>query len=107
MSINAVAYVTSVHQCNSLCGEQASIKVQSSSVLLVKLEGTVLVGMLIGTVVTVLVAWTEFWYKIGSPSFGTKLLSTIDKTFWEGFLSESGRFVGRTGFVGKLSYLIV
>ena len=29
---------------------------------------------LLGTIVTVLVAWTEFRYEIGSPSFGTKLL---------------------------------
>ena len=40
--------------------------------LLLKLEGTVLMGTLLGTVVTVLVAWTKFRYKIGSPSFGTK-----------------------------------
>ena len=50
----------------------------SFSVLLVKLEGTVLMGMLLGTIVTVLVAWTKFWYKIGSPSFGTKLVGTIE-----------------------------
>ena len=85
MSINGVAYVTSEHQCKSLCGEQATTKVQSSSVLLVKLEGTVLVGTLLGTVVTVLVAWTEFWYEIGSPSFDTNLVDTIDKPFWERF----------------------
>ena len=60
-----------------LCGERATIKVQSSSVLLVKLEGTVLMGMLLGTVVMVLVEWTEFRYDIGSPSFGTKLVGTI------------------------------
>ena len=46
--------------------------------LLVKLEGTVLIGSLLGTIVTVLVAWTEFWYKPGSPSFGTKLVGTIE-----------------------------
>ena len=78
MSINAVAYVTSQHQCKSLCGERATIKVKSSSVLLVKLEGTVLMGTLLGTVVTVLVTLTEFWYEIGSPSFGTKLVGTIE-----------------------------
>ena len=48
----------------------------------------------------------------------TKLVGTIDKPFWrkkrafrslsgKGFLSESGRFVGRKGFVGKLSYRMV
>ena len=37
-----------------------------------KLEGTVLMGTLLGTVVTVLVVWTEFRLEIGSPSFGTK-----------------------------------
>ena len=67
----------------------------------------VLMATLLGTVVTVLVAWTEFWYKIGSPSFGTNSVGTIDKPFWEGSLSESGRFVGRKGFVGKLSYCMV
>ena len=46
--------------------------------LLVKLEGTVLMGTLLGTIVTVLVAWTKFWYKPGSLSFGTKLLCTIE-----------------------------
>ena len=86
---------------------EVTIKVKSSSVLLMKLKGTVLMDTLLGTVVTVLVAWTEFRYKIGSPSFGTKLVGTIDKPFWEGFLSESGRFVGRKGFVGKLSYCMV
>ena len=45
---------------------------QSSSVLLMKLEGTVLVGTLLGTVVTVLVAWTKFRYKVGNPSLGTR-----------------------------------
>jgi hypothetical protein len=44
----------------------------SFSVLLVKLEGTVLMGTLLGTIVTVLVAWTKFRYKPGSPSFGAK-----------------------------------
>ncbi len=39
---------------------------------------TVLMGTLLGTVVTVLVAWTKFWYKPGSPSFGTKLVGTIE-----------------------------
>ena len=46
--------------------------------LLVKLEGTVLMDTLLGTVVTVLVVWTEFRYEIGSPSFGTKSVDTID-----------------------------
>ena len=78
MSINAVSYVTSENQCNSLCGERATIKVQSFSVLLVKLEGTVLMGTLLGTFFTVLIAWTEFWYKPGSPSFGTKSVDTIE-----------------------------
>ena len=36
-----------------------------------------LMGTLLGTVVTVLVAWTEFRYEIGSPSFGTKSVGTI------------------------------
>ncbi len=53
-------------------------KVQSSSVLLVKLEGTVLMYTLLGTVIMVLVAWTKFRYNIGSPSFGTKLVSTLE-----------------------------
>ena len=30
----------------------------------------------------------------------------FDKPFWEGFLSESVKFVGMKGFVGKLSYVI-
>ena len=38
----------------------------------------VLMGMLLGTIVTVLVVWTEFWYKPGSPSFGTKSVGTIE-----------------------------
>ncbi len=33
--------------------------------LVVKLEGTVLMGTLLGTIVIVLVAWTEFHYKFG------------------------------------------
>ena len=37
-----------------------------------------LVGTLLGTVVTVLVAWTKFRYEIGSPSLGTKLVDTIE-----------------------------
>ena len=41
-----------------------------------KLEETVLVGTLLGTAVTVLVAWTKFRYKTGSPSFGTNLVDT-------------------------------
>ena len=77
VSINAVAYVTSEHQCKSLCGKQATIKVQSFSVLLVKLEGTVLMDTLLGTIVMVLVALTKIWYKPGSPSFGTKSVGTI------------------------------
>ena len=32
----------------------------------------VLMATLLGTVVTVLVAWTKFRYETGSPSFGTK-----------------------------------
>ena len=46
VSISATAYEV----------DEATIKVQSSSVLQMKLEGTVLVGTLLGTVVTVLVA---------------------------------------------------
>ncbi len=42
-----------------------NIKVQSFPILVVKLEGTVLMGMLLGTIVIVLVAWTEFCYKFG------------------------------------------
>jgi hypothetical protein len=38
----------------------------------------VLMDTLLGTVVTVLVVWTKFWYKPGSPSFGTKLVGTIE-----------------------------
>ena len=67
MSISATAYEV----------DEATIKVQSSSVLLMKLEGTVLMGTLLGTVVSVLVAWTEFRYAIGSPSFGTQSVGTI------------------------------
>ena len=37
-------------------------------------------SMLLGTVVTVLVAWTEFWYKVGSPSLGTKLVHSYDRS---------------------------
>ena len=48
----------------------------------------VLMGTLLGTIFTVLVVWTEFWYKPGSLSFGTKLVDTIDKPF-----------------LGKVSYL--
>ena len=46
--------------------------------LLVKLEGTVLMDTLLGKIVMVLVVWTKFWYKPGSPSFGTKLVCTIE-----------------------------
>ena len=46
--------------------------------LLVKLEGIVLMDTMLGTIVMVLVAWTKFWYKPGSPSFGTKLLCKIE-----------------------------
>jgi hypothetical protein len=42
-----------------------NIKVQSFPMLVVKLEGTVLMGTLLGTIVIVLVAWTEFCYKFG------------------------------------------
>ena len=63
MSINAVAYVMSEHECNSLCGKRATIKVQSFSVLLVNLEGTVLTDMLLGKIVIVLVVWTKFWVR--------------------------------------------
>ena len=42
-----------------------NIKVQSFPMLVVKLEGTVLMGMLLGTIVIILVAWTEFCYKLG------------------------------------------
>ena len=76
--MNAVAYVTSERQCKNLCGKRATIKVQSFSVLLVKLEGTVLMDTLLGTIVMVLVVCTKFWYKPGSPSFGTKLVGTIE-----------------------------
>jgi hypothetical protein len=78
VSIIAVAYVTSEHACNSLCSERATIKVQSSSVILVKLEGTVLMDTLLGTVVTVPVVRTKFWYKPSSQSIGTKLVGTIE-----------------------------
>ena len=37
----------------------------------------VLMDTLLGTVVTVLVVWTEFWYNIGSPSFGTKSVGML------------------------------
>ena len=36
-----------------------------------------LVGTLLGTIVTVLVAWTEFRYKVGSPSLGRKSVGTV------------------------------
>ena len=35
-------------------------------------------GTLLGTVDTVLLAWTKFWYEIGSLSFGNKLVDTIE-----------------------------
>jgi hypothetical protein len=38
----------------------------------------VLMGTLLGTVDTVLLAWTKFWYEIGSLSFGNKLVDTIE-----------------------------
>ncbi len=94
MSINAVAYVVSEHECKSLCGKQATIKVQSFSVLLVKLEGTVLMDTLLGTIVMVLVALTKFWYKPGSPSFGTKLVCRIEANLAQ-------RFPGKD-IVGKI-----
>ena len=39
---------------------------------------------MLGTVVTVLVAWTEFRYAIGSPSFGTKSVATRGRSIVEG-----------------------
>ncbi len=42
-----------------------NIKVQSFPMLVVKLEGTVLMGTLLGIIVIVLVAWTKFCYKFG------------------------------------------
>ncbi len=38
----------------------------------------VLMDTLLGKVVTVLVVWTKLTYKPGSPSFGTKLVGTIE-----------------------------
>ena len=35
-----------------------------------------LVCTLLGTIVTVLVAWTKFWYEVGSLSLGTELVAT-------------------------------
>ncbi len=32
----------------------------------------------LGTVVTVLVVWTDIWYEIGSPSFGTKSVGMLE-----------------------------
>ena len=43
-----------------------------------RLDISALMGTLLGTVAMVLVAWTKFWYKPGSPSFGTKLVDTIE-----------------------------
>ena len=79
MSINAVSYVTSesINARAYVVNEQPS----SFSVLLVKLEGTVLMDTLLGTDVTVLVVSTEFRYEIGSPSFGTKLVDTIEAIY--------------------------
>ena len=58
-------------------------------------SGPVLMGTLLGTVVTVLVAWTKFRYEIGSPSLGTKLVDTIEAIL--------GKMFPRKGFLGKLS----
>jgi hypothetical protein len=67
---------------------------------------TVLMGTLLGTVVTVLVAWTKFRYRIGSPSFGTNSVGTIE-AFLGRFPICSGRFPGkilpRKGFLGQMS----
>ena len=78
-----------------LCGERATIKVQSLSVLLVKLEGTSLMDTLLDTIVMVLVVCTKFWYKSGSPSFGTESVGTIEAIL--------GKILPRKGFLGKLS----
>ena len=81
----------------------------------------VLVGTLLGTVVTVLVEWTKFWYEIGSPSFGTKSVDTIEAIYHkkgESSVSTKVVFLGRfpiciweirrkERFVGNLSYRIV
>ena len=39
-------------------------------------DSSALMSTLLGTIVMVIVAWTEFRYKIGSPSLGTKLVAT-------------------------------
>ena len=41
------------------------------------LDISALVGTLLGTIVTVLVVWTEFRYAIGNPSLGTKSVGTL------------------------------
>ena len=58
----------------------------------------VLMGTLLGTVVTVLVAWTKFWYEIGSPSFGTKSVDTIERFYCkkgESSVATIEAFLGR------------
>jgi hypothetical protein len=47
-------------------------------------DTSALVGTLLGTVVTVLVALTKFWYEVGSPSLGTKSVATGGQSIVEG-----------------------
>ena len=63
--------------------------------ILVKPERTVLMGTLLGTIVMMLVAWTEIWYIPGSPSFGTKLVCTIETNLVQWFPGKD--------IVGKIS----
>ena len=59
-------------------------------------------GTLLGTVVMVLVAWTKFWYKTGSPSFGTKSVDTIEAIYRKRGESSVATIVV---FLAKVSYL--
>ena len=61
-------------------------------------------GTLLGTIFTVLVAWTEFWYKPGSPSFGTKSVDTIEAIYRKKGESSVAT-IEVEDFLAKVSYL--
>ena len=56
---------------------------------------------LLGTVVTVLVAWTEFRYAIGNPSLGTKSVATTGRSIVRK-VKEAKVLISLSG---KVSYL--
>ena len=75
------AYVTSVWKCKSLCGEQAIIKDAIFLSVTNEAWGDWVDGHAARyswTIVTALVVWTDIWYEIGSPSFGTKSVGTLE-----------------------------